>query len=70
MKLRYIVFFVLAATKVYAADDQMIDTIKKIDPDNLSQLLIPGFFFRAEQKERYLSVAQEMTNRTYKELHY
>lgn len=69
MKLRYIVLFVLAATKIYAADDQMIDTIKKIDPDNLSQLLIPGFFFRAEQKERYLSVAQEMTNRTYKELH-
>jgi hypothetical protein len=50
-------------------EDKMIDSLHRIDPDNLNKLLIPGFFIRAGEKERYVDVAKEMTNRTHQELH-
>ncbi len=69
MKVTYIILIALLSTRVYAIEDKMIDSLQRIDSDNLNKLLIPGFFIRAAEKERYLFVAKEMTNRTYKELH-
>ena len=69
MKVTYFVLIALLSTRVYAVEDKMIDSLQRIDADNLNKLLIPGFFIRTAEKERYLAVAKEMTNRTYKELH-
>lgn len=60
---------VLMSVPIYALEDKMIDSLQRIDTDNLNKLLIPGFFIRAEEKKRYLDVAKEMTNRTHQELH-
>lgn len=68
MKIRYIILIGLLSSRIYAIEDKMIDSLKRIDTDRVRKLLIPGFFTGPEEKERYLQVAKEMTNRTHQEL--
>ncbi len=68
MKVTYIVLIALLSTRLYAVEDKMIDSLQRIDSENLNKQLIPGFFIRAAEKEHYLKVAQKMTNDTYAHL--
>lgn len=69
MNIRYSILIALLSFPLYGIEDKMIDTLKRIDTDNLNRLLIPGFFIGKDELKRYLDVAKEMTNRTHQELH-
>ncbi len=69
MKMKLLAALLLSSVMVQANNtDKMVEAIRRVDPDYLNQLLIPGFFIRPEEKTRYLAKAQEMTNRTFNEL--
>lgn len=69
MNILYIILIALLSFPLSGIEDKMIDTLKRIDTDDLNRLLIPGFFIGKEELKRYLDVAKEMTNRTHQQLH-
>lgn len=49
--------------------DKVVDAISASDPEMLRDLIIPGFLIRLEDKKRYVSLAQEITNTTHAQMH-
>jgi hypothetical protein len=69
MKRIVFVLLCLFPLGTHATDDRFLDAIKRSDPEYLHQLLMPGFYIRADDKKKYFALAQDMTNKTFSELH-
>lgn len=69
MKLYTFLLLIVCTLPKCSADDKLGETIRRNDPSNLNHLLVPGFFITSEEKKRYFTMAQKMTNATYEELH-
>ncbi len=71
--MKYACMFVLlifcSSHVLCSSDDKLVETIENCDPEGLRDLLIPGYLMSLDAKNKYVKLAQEITNQTYAELH-
>lgn len=67
---RLVLIFALCNTMAaFGTEDKIIETVEHSNPERLQCLLMPGFLIRLEDKKRYVGLAQDVTNRTFADLH-
>ncbi len=69
---RACIFALLMLCSSYAfctSDERLVEAIEGSNPEELRDLLIPGYLMSLDAKSKYIKLAQETTNRTHSQLH-